>query len=194
MLGNYNPPFIFNATRHYTIDPINFSQIHTVLINYYGIKGLTGKNILEIGASWGPYMHFLQEKYHVNAFGLDINKKAVRYAKRGGLKFFAGDASKIGLRDNSVDILISRNFLDYSYLDFCQVNKDPVFIENVLNEVHRVLKPGGRFFSHFEDKIENSSRLNDLFVSFERMDIRDPRFDIVHSPVNILRKPLKEKA
>jgi SAM-dependent methyltransferase len=71
-------------------------------------------------------------------------KAAKQYASEQGfsLKFQRGDATKLTFPDESFDVVVCSLFL-------CQ-DFDP---EVVVNEIRRVLKPGGRFgfFEHIED-------------------------------------------
>ncbi len=175
----------FFSPEDYLMSPLIFAHLHSAItgeMELCGLKDLMGKNVLQIGASWGPYMHFLHQAYFANVFGIDTNKIAVEYAKQGSLKFAVGDAGNMSFRNKSIDIVVSRDFLDYSYLNFFALDKASSFAENVISEVHRVLKPGGLFFSHFEDMIENANGLN-RFHSLSKIE-----FPFPDRPVYILQK------
>ncbi len=168
-------------SNDYCIPPIVLNNIHKAVMELYEPADLRGKKILQIASNWGPYMYFLKDIYKADTFGLDINAAAVAYAARGGLKFYVGDASRMGFRSGSFDIVISNNFLDYSYLNSLPASRAPNFVEKVIIEAHRILKPGGRFFSYQESEIENTTEAIALFGSFEKMIFP-------WSPVHILQK------
>ncbi len=136
----------------YNTEPIIFAGIHAAISEFHGLKALKGKNVLQIAPNWGPYMHFLHYQYDANTFGIDKNEAAVEYAKQGGLNFIVGDASDMNcFHDNSFDIAVSYNFLNYGYMSMLFCEKITPFMEKVLSEVHRILKPGGFFFSLDEE-------------------------------------------
>lgn len=126
-----------------------YAGIHTAISFEYGFRGLKGKNILEIGANWGPYMHYLRHEHGANTYGVDTNQIAVEYARNGGLNFIPGDVSKMDFfQDNVFDIVVSRNFFDLAYR-YLFLNEDATScMEKIIKEVHRVMKPRGYFFSH----------------------------------------------
>jgi hypothetical protein len=166
----------------YITQPYLFAAIHVAISKFHGLNALRDKNVLQIAPNWGPYMHFLHNRYGANTYGVDTNYIAVDYAQQGKLKDFRlGDVSKMDFfRDNFFDLVISLNFLDPSYLQiFCNEKAGP-FMEKVLTEVHRVLKPG-KFFISQEEEIESLSSVN-LFSSFSSMAHPCP------GPVSILQK------
>ena len=165
---------IFGATD-LKLKPELYSGLNTAILKYCDVRGLAGKNILEAGSNWGPFMHYLKHEHGANVFGVDINKIAVEYAKRGGLNFTMGDASKMDFyKDNSFDIVVSRNFLIAGYLRlFCHNGqyRDPFpFMNKVIKEIYRILRPGGLYFSNFED-MGSIDASKDLFGSFDRMEL-----------------------
>jgi hypothetical protein len=176
------------AAADYLTQPHFYAAIDAALSIFYEHNALAGKNVLEIGAKWGSYMHFLQNKYHANTFGIEENIRSVEYAQKEGLNFIACNPSKMPFfLKNSFDIVISRYFLDPNYMQTFNILPS---IENILNEVHRILKPGGRFFSQ-EDEMRTILPDCDLFGSFDMINFpdHDSSDQICYSqPVNILRK------
>lgn len=170
----------------YSLSPICFAGINTAITKFIGLKGLKGKKILGLAPNWGPYMHFLKNQYGAKVFGVEMNGTAVKYAKKeGGLDFLQGDASQMSFRDNSFDAVISRNFLDYNYLHLFapdDIDKTARFIESVVSETHRVLKPGGLYFSQPDYEVSPSLPAVRQFSRFNVFCI--PGTD----PVNILQK------
>jgi len=65
------------------------------------------------------------------AIGADLNRPPVNLSK---IKIIQCDISSTCLRDNSIDMIISRSVLEHV--------KDPIL---VYKELHRILKPGGDF-------------------------------------------------
>jgi 2-polyprenyl-3-methyl-5-hydroxy-6-metoxy-1,4-benzoquinol methylase len=166
----------------YNTDPIIFAGIHAAISEFIGLDALKGKNVLQIAPNWGPYMHFLRNKYGANTFGIDKNEAAVEYAKKGGLNFIVGDASNMdSYHDDSFDIAVSYNFLDSAYMSMLFHEKTTQFMGKILTEVHRVLKPGGYFFS-LDEAIETIAPAFKLFNSFARINSPFPH------PNSILKK------
>jgi SAM-dependent methyltransferase len=70
--------------------------------------------------------------------GLDLNPAGIRFCKKrhqaSGLNFIQGDAQKLPFADNSLDAIINVE-ASHCYPDFT----------GFLNEVARVLRPGGHF-------------------------------------------------
>ncbi|VVA94611.1 unnamed protein product [Arabis nemorensis] len=106
---------------------------------------LTGKaeKVLEIGVGTGPNLKYYAHNENVFVYGMDPNQKMEKYAcesaKEAGLKpenfrFMQGVGEAIPLDDNSVDAVVAT-------LVLCSVSD----VTQTLNEIKRVLKPGGIF-------------------------------------------------
>jgi SAM-dependent methyltransferase len=131
-------------------------------------------------------MYYLQQELGAISFGVDTNKIAVEYAKQGGLNFTVGNASKMAFfQDNSFDMVVSHFFLDPAYLSMffgSSFDSETMpFMENVVKEIYRILKPGGFFFSQNEE-IESLYSTRELFSSIRRLKI--PGF----ASIDILQK------
>jgi SAM-dependent methyltransferase len=165
----------------YETQPIFFADIHAAVTKFYGLHALKGKNVLQLAANWGPYMHFLHYNYDANTYGIDKNTVAVAYAKKAGLNFHNGDASNMDFfPDRFFNLVISLNFLDSEYLQLFCKETTTSFMEKALTEVHRVLKRGGLFISQ-DEEIENLNTVN-LFSSFRSIDCP------LSKTVNVLKK------
>ncbi|CAN7129877.1 unnamed protein product [Brassica rapa subsp. narinosa] len=102
------------------------------------------KKVLEIGIGTGPNMrYFAARNVNVTLLGLDPNPKMKKYARkaavRAGLnpknfRFMQGVGEAIPLEDGSVDAVVAT-------LVLCTVSD----VTQTLNEIKRVLRPGGRF-------------------------------------------------
>ena len=116
------------------------------------------KKVLEIGCGRGGGLAFLTKKFGpAEALGVDLDKLAVKFCNRKhghqSLRFIQGDAQKLALEDNSADCIIN---VESSH-------RYPKF-DQFLQEVHRVLKPGGSFlFTDFRFQ----SSLEEFFKSLE---------------------------
>jgi malonyl-CoA O-methyltransferase len=92
--------------------------------------------VLDLGSGTGFFTDLLASRYQ-QVIGLDISQKMLRFAKENrntSILWLEADAYKIPLQDNSVDFIYSNLMIQWC---------DP--LDLVLNEVMRVLKPGGLF-------------------------------------------------
>ena len=91
---------------------------------------------LDLGAGTGFFTELLASRYQ-QVIGLDISKKMLNYAKDhrdNTIYWLEADAYKIPLQDKSIDLVYSNLMIQWC---------DP--LDLVLDEVMRVLKPGGLF-------------------------------------------------
>jgi len=96
--------------------------------------------ILDVGCGGGFLSNPLSELGH-DVIGLDISNESLDIAKKFDkskrVKYITADARKIPLPDNSFDVIISMDFLEHV--------KE---VQAVVDEISRLLKPGGLFFFH----------------------------------------------
>ncbi|TLD72262.1 class I SAM-dependent methyltransferase [Phragmitibacter flavus] len=100
---------------------------------------LSGKEVLEVSCGHGGGASWITRTKHPQSYtGLDLNPEGVRFCQKRhavtGLTFVQGDAQKLPFADQSMDAVINVE-ASHCYPDF------PTF----LNEVARVLRPGGHF-------------------------------------------------
>jgi ubiquinone/menaquinone biosynthesis C-methylase UbiE len=106
---------------------------------------LAGKaeTVLEIGVGTGPNLKYFAGNENVCVFGMDPNHKMEKYAcesaREAGMKpenfrFMHGVGEAIPLDDDSMDSVVAT-------LVLCSVSD----VTQTLNEIKRVLKPGGIF-------------------------------------------------
>ena len=91
---------------------------------------------LDLGAGTGFFTDLLASRYQ-QVIGVDISKKMLNFSKDNrnkSIHWLEADAYKIPLQDNSIDLVYSNLMIQWC---------DP--LDLVLNEVIRVLKPGGLF-------------------------------------------------
>lgn len=114
---------------------------------------LEGMTVLDLGCGTGRDVYIASKLVGESgrAIGVDMTKEqietAIRYQdeqrerfgfKTSNVQFFQGyieDLKSLGMEDNSVDVVISN----------CVINLSPAK-EQVFQEIHRVLKPGGELF------------------------------------------------
>jgi 2-polyprenyl-3-methyl-5-hydroxy-6-metoxy-1,4-benzoquinol methylase len=162
---------IYFGASDYMVHPIRYLDIHVALSVYMGSNHLKGKKVLQIAPNWGPYMYFLQQEFGVNAHGIDKNPIAIHYAKeQGGLNFIFGDASSMPFDNDLFDVIITNGFLDTIYLRAFFSDAQP-FIDKVLQDIHRTLKPKGLFLSQGEETDQLTSfPILKQFRSFRQME------------------------
>ncbi|MEU8976608.1 class I SAM-dependent methyltransferase [Streptomyces monashensis] len=101
------------------------------------------KTVLEVGCGLGEGLNFLSRVIHAKTMiGLDLSEQAVNRANaalsRKGLRYVQGDAENLPFEDGEVDVVVNiESAHNYPRL------------EKFLQEVARVLKPGG-YFTHVD--------------------------------------------
>lgn len=109
---------------------------------YEHVRGgveLRGLRVLEVSCGHGGGASYFARTYRPAEYvGLDLNPEAIAYCQArhqaDGLRFQVGDAQKLPFADGTFDVVLNVE-ASHCYPDF------PGF----LDEVARVLKPGGRF-------------------------------------------------
>jgi ubiquinone/menaquinone biosynthesis C-methylase UbiE len=119
-------------------------------------RDIKDKDILEIGCGRGGGLSHLNRYFSPKTVtGIDLNNKAVKfcnayYKKETNSKFQQADAQKLPFSDNNFDFVIN--------VESSHRYPDPV---KFLNEVKRILKPGGYFsfvdfrYDHELDELDN---------------------------------------
>lgn len=123
-------------------DRYSIQLYHHVARNF----DLKDKNILEVGSGRGGGASFLSRYFKPKSYiGLDISQKTIAFCnskhKVEGLKFIKGHAEQLPFEDNSFDAVVNVESAR------CYGN-----IPKFFAEVHRVLKPEGKFL--FADMIK----------------------------------------
>lgn len=109
---------------------------------------IEGKDVLEVGSGRGGGASYIAHYLHPKSYtGLDICKPAIRFSKaryagQSNLAFHVGNALSLPFADESFDVVVN--------VESAQHYGD---MGRFLEEVHRVLRPGGAFLmACFEDR------------------------------------------
>ena len=103
--------------------------------------------MLDVGCGEGRHIFgIMQQNPLMQCIGLDMDKRSLKKAEEGyayfktlsqaGVDFLIGSAYSIPLPNNSVDIVICSEVLEHLH----EYN-------DAIKEIHRVLKPGGKFYA-----------------------------------------------
>ncbi|EOA34009.1 hypothetical protein CARUB_v10021505mg [Capsella rubella] len=129
--------FLSTGMRSYEAEIAGYKK---KLFNHLAGKAET---VLEIGVGTGPNLKYYPGNENICVFGMDPNHKMEKYAcesaKEAGMKpenfrFMKGVGEAIPLDDDSVDAVVAT-------LVLCSVSD----VTQTLNEIKRVLRPGGTF-------------------------------------------------
>jgi len=99
-------------------------------------------NILELGCGYGALIHFAREQGYQNIYGVDGSVEQVQVARKLGINGISQhDLREVlaGQENNSLDMVIAFDVIEH----FTREELVP-FVDQVL----RVLKPGGRWIIH----------------------------------------------
>lgn len=162
-------------------------QIYHHVFTSTGITEAEGLKVLEVGSGRGGGISYIARTFNpVEVVGLELSSSAVKYCTEKyqhiqNLHFMQGDAESIPFADNYFDVVIN---VESSH---CYPN-----YTGFINEVIRVLKPGG-FFSvtdcRYSNKIQefrSSFRIDELEI------LKDE--DITPNVVEALEKDTERKS
>jgi SAM-dependent methyltransferase len=147
---------VLDNPDNYLRAPIEFGTIETARRLIFGEKQLTG---LQVASNYAPYLYYLRDQLGIiNILGIDPDIFAVNYAHRIGNLVLRGDAAALPIKGQSLDVVISFNFLASNYLYLVERVRGcsapdcdfPNFGRGVLAEIYQILKPGGWFLSDLE--------------------------------------------
>jgi len=183
----------------------------SVLSDYFG--NISNLKLLDIGASTG-IMTNEYAKYFKNVVGIDIDTKAIKYAKnnfnRENIEFIASPIEESNLDNASFDVVTCSHIYEH-------VPSAEVLLENIFE----VLKPGGvcyfaagnrfqiiethyrlPFLSYFPKKIANKyislftshDEYYENLKSYRNLKKLVKKFEVVDYTIKIMRNPSKYSA
>jgi len=122
---------------------LGWDRIREVLSSYVG----NNMNSLVIGCGNSPMSYDMLKDGFVNVVSIDISQILIdqmkyRYIKESKLQWFQMDCTDLKFPDSSFDTVFDKGTFDAIS---CGSNSHSI-IEKTMKEIHRVLKPGGRFF------------------------------------------------
>ena len=116
------------------------------------LKLKDGDQVLDIGCNIGQLLHLMNFQANIKGVGIDISIEALQNARQilpEAFDFFLCSIEKgLPFADNSFDVIVCMDVIEH--------------LENpgiVLKEMHRVLRPGGRFLFHVP--------VTDIFLSLD---------------------------
>lgn len=104
-------------------------------------------NMLDVGCGEGRHIFGVMQEYpNIKCTGLDMDDKSLEKAREGyeyfeslsnvGANFTKGSAYALPFEDNFFDLIVCSEVLEHLH----EYN-------NAVKEIHRVLKPGGKFYA-----------------------------------------------
>lgn len=94
-------------------------------------------NLLEIGCNQGDFLNSIKEDITFSSLGIDIDKRALDYAeKRLGLNVKYGTLESLKFENNRFHCILASHVIEHLI--------GPI---SALQEIHRILKPGGLFIA-----------------------------------------------
>lgn len=112
-------------------------QYHDHIRRYlFAQQFVAGKKVLDVACGTGYGSAILQRANTSKVISIDIDARALRYAKRrwSNLSLFQGNATNLPIASTSVDVVISFETLEH-------ISEPHLF----LKEIHRIIHPTGFF-------------------------------------------------
>jgi ubiquinone/menaquinone biosynthesis C-methylase UbiE len=105
---------------------------------YVFVKNKKLKTMLDLGCGGGrDSEYFSRRGFRVTAVDIIVSEQQQKKIKRNNIAFVKSDIRKIKIKNKSFDIIYAHLILHYFN------NKQ---IEKIMNDLHKILKPGGYIF------------------------------------------------
>jgi len=151
-----------NKNQQITIDEQNEHNRYSIQLYHHLASAVEIKNkdIVEVGCGRGGGLSYIANNFSAaSAVGIDLDKLAItfcnRHYKMNGLSFLQGDAQKLGLENNTCDIVLNVES-SHRYPN----------MRTFLQEVCRILRPGGYFlFTDFRHDYKMEAMKKELELS-----------------------------
>lgn len=129
------------------------------LEKYFGsLENLKGRKYIDIGAGFGSKLHSLLEQLGVEITNIDISLESMKLLQEKGKRGVVADVFKLPIKDNSFDGVVAVDLINTS------VAMDSEDLEEIFEEVHRVIKEGGHFiqshFGYFKKPVSKEDQLS----------------------------------
>lgn len=120
----------------------NFNEQNNELFRFLvEDSDLKGKEVLDLGCGFGWFCLMAEERGAKRIIGVEISEEDLKTAKKSikskNIEFIVGSALSIPLPDNSVDTVFA-----WEVIEHIPTNTE----KEMLKEVERILKPGGKFY------------------------------------------------
>ncbi|MGM0441719.1 MAG: class I SAM-dependent methyltransferase [Elusimicrobiota bacterium] len=133
------------------------------------LKGRKGK-FLDVGCGEGLLLEkVLEQNSNLEIFGIDMNSEQIKRCRKRintedyEVNLLTGDAGNLPFKDNFFDIIGAVNIF---------YNLPVTKMESILEEIYRVLKPGGYLIADFRNKTNPVLRLRYLMAPLYDPDFR----------------------
>jgi ubiquinone/menaquinone biosynthesis C-methylase UbiE len=129
---------------------VNYKMWAEYIKSLFQYTDLTIERIVDLSCGTGKHIRFLQSgKVHV--IGADCSKSMVTVAKsyrylNDKIKFLVNDARKIAFKNQTTDVVL----MLYDSINYLVEDEE---IENLFEEVYRILKPGAIFIFDFVTEV-----------------------------------------
>jgi len=111
--------------------------ISFIMSNFSNTIDKSHIKILDVGCGWGNNLKFLNEQ-GFETHGVDFSMTAVTHCQKYHKNIIHGNLTKLPYKNDTFDSIIDRMSIQHN-------TKERINI--IINEMHRILKPGGKFFS-----------------------------------------------
>ena len=135
--ASYSSDTFRNKNKYPETELVSF-----VMINYGGVADKSGVEILELGCGWGNNLQFFKDQ-GFSYSGVDFSKSAVDHCKKEHANVQVMDFRSLSFPESEFDCVVDRMAIQHN-------SKED--IESIIKNVHKILKPGGKFFSILIEK------------------------------------------
>ena len=131
--------------------------LHYILSRYNLTSLVSPFSILELGCGYGFFVDFLTKLGYSEAVGIDIRKKAIRYARKFCINVELVDAFKLTERfeTDSLDLILAINFFHRGLeTRFNDVETLRQWVLTIMRQAYDALKQQGDFFCTSEISLD----------------------------------------
>jgi SAM-dependent methyltransferase len=142
-------------------------------IAFDAVREAAPNRVLEVGCGWGEFAARVQDELGATVVAIDISPRMVELARERGIDAQVGDVQSLPLADESFDCAIANHML-YHAAD----------IDRALEELHRVLRPGGTLVASTNGK----RHLEELWLLVGRDKSKERRHFFSEDGEDLLRR------